>query len=155
MKALSPAFLAAMNASATAQVYVLLLTLDAPELAEPIRVCSDSQPTISNGETYQPYPFQIVLPGEDEDSSPEATLEIDNVARELVATVRTMTSLLVRAQLVLASQPDTVELDYDGMMLRSVTVTAGTISGTLTADSDEVEPYPSGRFTPADFPALF
>ena len=53
--------------------WLVLLTLDHPDLDQPIRVTSDGVATISNGLLYDPFPFEIILPDDVEGRAPRAT----------------------------------------------------------------------------------
>lgn len=152
----SQAFREAVNASETEQAFLVLLVIDHPDLAEPIRVTSDGVDTVSNGETYKAYPFKIELPAQDEESPPAARVEIDNVDREIIRTVRAITTApSVTIRVVLGSSPDMVEAEFSEFRLRNVPYDVMTLRGDLTVDHFAKEPYPAGRFTPADFPGLF
>jgi len=62
----------------------ILLQIDHPELATPIRVINDTQSLTSNGYEYIAFPFNIVLPDDFENKLPKAQLMIDNVGRDLM-----------------------------------------------------------------------
>lgn len=140
----------------TGETFIVLLTLDHDDLANPIRVSSDAVDTTSNGNSYTAFPFDLKLPNDEEESVPTARLTIDNVSREIVQAVRTVTGPVeVTMQLVLASDPDTVEADFPDFQLRDVKYDALVVEGQLSLESFAQEPWPAGRFTPADFAGLF
>lgn len=148
-------------------VFIVLVTFYSDELLEPIRVCSDMYEKltllgqdiygcISNGETFIFTPFDVSLPRDDSSGTVSAKLTIDNVDREIVEKVRTITKpVSVKIQCVLASDVDAVELEFDAFKLSNVKYDSTTVSGDLTLDYWGLEPFPSGRFTPSDFPGLF
>ena len=62
--------------------------------------------------------------------------------------------LTVALKVVLADQPDTIELEYAGMRLRNVTWDQGEISGDLVYEDILSEPV-CEQMTPARFPGAF
>jgi hypothetical protein len=110
----------------------------------------------SQGEEFVALPFEISLPNEDEDTLPRARLTIDNVSREIIKAVRSINSpAQITIQVVLASDPDTVEAEITKFQLTNVTADALTVQGDLTTEQFDQEPYPAGRFTGAGFPGMF
>ena len=63
-RTLSQAARQAINAEATEQVFLLLLTIDHEDLAEPIRVVNNTETITSRGELYVAYPFVVEPLGE-------------------------------------------------------------------------------------------
>jgi len=73
-RTLSNAALASMNAQATGEVWLVLLTLSHPTLATPIRLVNNNEDVVSRGSTFLAFPFEVELPGEDPDQPPKAML---------------------------------------------------------------------------------
>lgn len=147
---------AAVNAPETDEVFLVLLTVDHAGLAQPIRVTSDAVDTMSRGETFVAFPFELTLPEDGEDRPPRARLRIDNVDRQIVKAVRSIASApTVLMEIVRAAEPDTVEAVFPDFRLRDVIYDALTVEGELTLESFLAEPYPAATFSPADFPGLF
>ncbi len=152
---LSAAARQAIYSAQTGEVFVFLLTVFAPELAEPIRVCSDSKDLVSRGQTYLRYPFTITIPGESEDAVPMAQLEIANVDRALVRSIRlTNGPISVTLEVVLASTPDVVEAGPFDFTLRQPEYTAETITAKLMYEDLLSAQFPFDEFTPANYPGL-
>ena len=155
MRTLSPAALQAGFEQQTDEVFLVLLQITHPNLPDAIRVVNNNENVTSGGALYVAYPFEIELPGEDSDQPPLARLRIDNVDRLLVATVREIaTPPQITIRVVLASQPDTIELQFQGLTMRNVTYDAATISGELVFEQILVEPVAT-VMTPSKFPGLF
>lgn len=155
MRTLSPTALQAGFESQTAEVFLVLLQITHPNLPEAIRVVNNNENVTSGGNVYIAYPFEIELPGEDSDQPPLARLRIDNVDRLLVATVREIaTPPQITIRVVLASQPDTIEMEFQGLTMRNVTYDAATISGELVFEQILVEPVAT-VMTPSKFPGAF
>lgn len=148
--------LRAMFESQTDEVFLVLLAIAHPDLASPLNVVNNTQDIESGGVTYTAFPFQIKLQGETEDQITSAQLSIDNVTREIVAAIRSITSApTVTMRIVLASQPDTVEVGPVDFVLRDVSYDAQTVSGTLGYEDRLDAHIPKDRFTPELFPGLF
>ena len=154
-----------MFAQETDSVFIVLLTLSSDELDDDIRIASDPFEMLdianvygveSNGLEYIFIPFEVTLPTDDSSGAVTATLKIDNVEREIVASARTLTkSLNVKIQCVLSSDVDVVEIEYDNFQLTNLQYDVMTVSGQLTLNYWGLEPFPSGRFIPSQFPGLF
>ena len=155
----SVSFREAVNSPETSEVFLVLLELSSDEFSsavDRIRLTSDSVATISNGEIYQAFPFELALPEDTPDALPTASLTIDNVDRTIIQEIRGITGPInVRMMIVLASDPDTIEIDIPDFKLKHITYNALTISGTLTIDSFLSEPFPGDRFVPSLFPGIF
>jgi len=104
---------------------------------------------------YVAFPFQIDLPGEDVEQPSVARLRIDNVDRRIVQAIRGLpTAPLADIEVVLASQPETVEVGFYDLTLRAADYDALYVEGTLTFEQIFTEPL-SVEMTPARFPGMF
>jgi hypothetical protein len=166
-RTLSSTALKSFYAAETGDFPIMLLTITAVGLTDPIRISSDptariAEPiedivygTVSRGENYYFIPFQISLPGENDEAS-RASITIDNISRELVPTIRRLTAPpSVLMEMVMASSPNTVEVQFPGFSITSISYDRMTISGELNVEMLTSEPFPAGTFTPSRFPALF
>lgn len=155
----------AMFAQQTSEVFIVLLTISHPSFDDDIRVSSDPfellpianvRGVVSRSKEYVFIPFDIILPQQDDTNVARATLSVDNIGREIVSAVRTADSAVnVKIEVVLASDVDTPEISLDGFQLSSVSYDAFTVSGELSMEYYDLEPFPSLRFTPPDFPGIF
>ena len=90
--------------------FLVLLAISHPNMPEPLRVVNNTEEIVSNGKTYVPFPFEVVLGMDDAEQLPEVRLTIDNVERALVETIRlAQDAPKVSLRVVLASQPSVVE----------------------------------------------
>ena len=152
----STRFIRSAFAPETAEVWIPLVTIQHSTLSEPIRVANNLEDITSNGNLFKGCPFEPVFPGDTDDGPPGAKLRISNVSQEIVKVVREIdTPASVDLQLVLASDPDTIEAEYNGLELRDVTGDAGYIEGILGHDDLRLEPFPYEGFSPTYFPGLF
>lgn len=161
------AFKQAAYAQETDEVFVTLITLESDELSQPVHICDD--PTtkltsvgediygiVSNGDTYIFMPFTIQLPRDDKSGVVSAQLSIQNIDRTIVKIARTVTRpVRVTIKCILASDPDTVELEFMNFQLSNIKYDVMTVSGDLTLNYWGLEPWPSWNFTPSNFPGLF
>ena len=155
-RTLSLAARKAVNAQETDEVFLLLLTLDHEDITEPVRVVNNTVDIVSQGETYIAYPFEIALPDEDAESVARVTLRIDNVDREIVKSLRSISSpLSVGLEVVMAASPDTVEAGPFNMTLVSAEYDALTVTGELAFEDVLNEPFPGHAYVPSDYPGLF
>jgi hypothetical protein len=152
----SNTFKSAAFGSQTDEVYIILLTLDHESLEIPIRATSDGVITISNGNSFYPYPFKLILPDDTERPFSRGTLSIDNISQTIIEALRSVSSaIIVTMQVVLASDPDTVEVEFPEFELADISYDAQVISGTLSIESFTEEPFPGDSFIPSYFPGLF
>lgn len=156
-RALSATAKRAIFAQETGEVFVVLLELTHPQLPAPIRVCSNGDTIIHDGADYVPFPFRASLLSEPDDTVPQATLEIDNVDRQIVEAVRSVSGqpISVRMKVVLASSPDFVEAGPFDLKLRDVGYDALVVSGTLAVDDVFTAAFPSPIMSPTTAPGLF
>lgn len=153
-RTLSNTALASLNAAETGEVWLVLLTITNPGITT-IRVVNNTEDITSRGNVYQAFPFEIELPGQDPDSPASARLRIDNVDKRIVEAVRSIsTPPNITIEVILASQPDTVEIAYADLTLRSVEYDADSVRGELTFESIFSEPV-TLSVTPNRFPGLF
>lgn len=147
---------AALYAQQTTAVFITLLAISHADFASTIRLSSDGQDTVSNGETYLAYPFQLQVATDEPDRPPEASLTVDAVDRVLTSALRDIVgAATVTIQVVLAADPDTVEVSWENFSLRDVVYNAQAVSGRLTLEEYTDEPWPAHTMGPTDFPALF
>ena len=138
------------------EVFVVLLMVDHAALAQPIRVTSNNEQTSMGGNTFEPYPFEMQLLSDSEGKVSAAKLRIDNVSRVLTDAVRTPTTPPdVTYWVVLASDPNTIEVGPVSLKLGEVTITRDSVSGTLTPALVMNRPFPPERMTPGTTPGVF
>lgn len=163
----SLSFKEAAYSQETDDVFIALVTFYSDELEAPIRICSDPYQRltslgediyglISNGDTYIFMPFDIWLPRDDKSGTVSAKMTIENIDRKIVEQARAVRKpVTVKIQCVMSSNLDFVEIEYDNFKLSDLSYDSTQIEGNLTLDYWGLEPFPSGRFIPSDFPGLF
>uniref|UniRef100_UPI003BA98BB0 DUF1833 family protein n=1 Tax=Stappia sp. TaxID=1870903 RepID=UPI003BA98BB0 len=151
----SNVLISAANAAQTDEVFLVLLEIDHPQLTEPVRLVSNTEDVVSNGDTYVGFPFEISLFNED-DQTPRAQIRVQNVDRRIGEVVRSLRSVAsVAVSVVLASDPDTIELDWIQAELRDVEGDAISVSATIAGQDYTTEPWPVTRATSDILPGLF
>ena len=156
MRNLSSRAVASANDHETGEVWLTLLTIEHPSLAEPMRFVDDKQNIASRGNTYLGFPFSLIPPDDDPQKAPTAKLEIDNTDRRIVEAVRSLTSPpTITVEWVLASQPDVIEMSFENLTLAVAPWDAGSVTGELAYEDVLNEPIPGDSFTPSTHPGLF
>lgn len=138
----------------TTEVFLMLVTLEHADITT-VRVVNNWENITSNSNTFVGYPFEFRIPSEDGESLSTVDLVITNVDKLLVDEVRSIsTPIDVTLQIVLASDPDTVEASFS-MKMRQVEYDANLLKGTCNFEDLLNEPYPAGIYSPIDYPGLF
>lgn len=146
----------ALHGAETGEAFLILLTLSHESLAESLRVSSDAVNTLSRGQTFVSYPFDLTLPADEEGRSPRAHLVIDNIDRQIIAAIRGLASSpSLMIEIVRAAAPDTVEAVFHDFRLVNVVYDSHLIDGELTIEDFTAEPYPAATFSPSLFPGIF
>jgi len=161
---------AALFAQQTSEVLLVCCVIEHPDIPESelfsagiVRVVRNTEEiTVAgladatlNG-TYKPFPFDIVIPSQDQDAPAESRLVIDNSDRQIVVAVRSIdTAPDVTMFVVLADSPNVVEFGPFTMQLRDVQYDRFTIEGRLTFDDFLNESYPTGTFNEQTHPGMF
>jgi hypothetical protein len=165
-RSVSMTFRAAMNAQETGEIPVALLTITHPDLDDPIYISGDpterltTDPlvygTTSRSNDYLFIPFRLNLPDDHDETAPQASIEISNVMREHISLMRSIVlPAVVKMEIVLASDPDEVEITFPAFEITKVDYDANVMTMSLSMDPLITEPFPGHSFTPADFPGLF
>lgn len=148
----------------TDQVFTALLTFSSDELSEDIRIASDPKETlptanvlgvVSNSNEFLFAPFDIRLPRDDKTGVISAKLTIDNLDQTIIPHLRSVKKPIdLKIEVVLSANTDYIEKTYTGFKLDNIEYDQFTISGTLTKDYWDAEPFPYARLTPSGWPGL-
>ena len=145
-----------IHAQITSEAFFILVTIDHADLGAPLRFVNNNEDVVSRSQTYLKCAFLVNLPTSKENELPEVQIQICNVDRAIAAQIRTLTSApSLTLELVLASDPDTVEAGPFNLTLAQGEYDEFIVSGTLRYEDILDEPFPSGSFDPPNFPALF
>lgn len=134
---------------------LMLVTLSDPSF-DTIYLVSNTVNITSRGQEYTAFPMQIRLPADDGETNREVNIEFDNVSLELIDELRSITSPIdVAIEIVLASNPDEVQLSYEELKIRNINYNKQRISAKLYMDSFLSVELTSEEYTPTNFPGLF
>lgn len=144
------------NARETDDCWVSLLVIEHASMEEPLRFNNSGAEIVSNGEVYSPFPFVLILPEDSEEAVGQARLIIDNSDREIMTKIRGLRpEPLIAASVVIAETPDVVEIQLPPLPLKNISYDDFMVEGQIAAEDYAGEPFPAGKFTPADFPGMF
>ena len=107
---------------------------------------------------FESYPFELTLPGEEEERPPVGRVRIDNVDRRVLEAVRGLRrdqAPQVKVEVALASDPRTPEFSFSGLLLETVRGGALVIEGDLGVPGLGREAVPHDTFNDQNFPGLF
>lgn len=144
----------ALLAQSTGQAFVLLVTFT--HAVETFRCCMNTEMITSRGQQFTPTFFQFRLP-ETSDKAPQGCeISVDNVDQRMVDILRRITTpIKVLIELVLASQPDVVELAIGDLVLREVSWNIHQISGKLMVEDMLNSAFPGHIYEPRTFQGIF
>lgn len=156
---LSLALKQAMFSQETGEVFLAICSIShASILNGPLRVVNNLENMTSNGNVYTAFPFKVTLPAEGIDGSPRVRLVLDSIDRSIIQAIRGIPPgdpPTVQVDLVLASQPDVIDISFPNLTLRNVDYDQYVVEGDLALDEDDREPIPYWSFTPQNTPGLF
>lgn len=152
----SPAMAAACLAQQTAEVLLACLTISGDGL-ETFRIVTDNVPLERAIGTFQPYPFEADLPEDVERSPGQVEIRICNVDREVTQLLKEYTGIpQARLEVVLASQPDTVEMGPFDFSVISAEADEMTISLRVGHHEDMLnQRVPAQTYNPTNSPGLW
>lgn len=156
-RTLSSLALQGIYSQETGTAYIVLLTLSHPTLPVPICVTSDAVITVSQGNTFIPYPFLIILPIDDDLQPAQAKLTIDNVDRAIITSLRNIgtTPATLLIEIVTSNCPDVVEFSSGNLTLRNVQGDAVSVTGVLGFEEILAEGFPGDSVSPLTVPGVF
>lgn len=155
-RTLSAAAASAILARETAEVFLACLTISGPGL-DTLRAVNNTEPVMRASGTFHPYPFEAVLPEDTESASPQVQLRVDNVDRQVTRALRDYVGVpQCVLEIILASDPDHVEVGPFVFSLLAVDYDAVVITGTLGYEEDFLnQAVPAQTYTPTNSPGLF
>lgn len=140
----------------TDEVVLELLTISHPDFAIPVRLVRNNENFVSQGETFIASGFELIWPQQAENEVPRASIRHENVSRELIAAIRSIrTPASVKMQIVLASDPNNVQLEIDGMFTGRFDYDANILNFEVSFELFSQERFPKKTFNPAKWPGIF
>ena len=133
-----------------------LFTLDHELFPAPILLVNNNEDIVSRGLTYNKFPVKLVLPPDDGETERVVNISFDNVSQELLEEIRTVTSpIRLKLELILASIPDEVQMEFDELKLVQVSYNSQTINARIIPDDFLNAAMTSEKYDPTTFPGLF
>lgn len=156
MRALSPEAFRNLFAQESKDAFLLCLTIEHANLPAPIRVVKNTEDLVRNAGTFLKCQFDINLAGDAQDSPPQVQLVIDNVNKAIAIALQTLQGKVkITLEVVLASQPDTVEISQSFFLLNS-SFNKSAVSGTLGYEEEVLnQSFPKDTYTPTNTPGLW
>lgn len=153
---LSPELLAELFGQVSTDPFLMLVTLEHENFPSPVRLVNNVKDIVSRGETYTAFPMTITLPVDDGETERTVQIEFDNTGLELIDEIRSGTDPIdASIEMILASNPDTVQVEVGELKVREVKYTAQKITATLFLDDFLNTEVAFERYTPTNFPGLF
>jgi hypothetical protein len=136
--------------------YLFLLEINSTQLDEPIYIVNNNEEVVSRGITYEPFPFEVVLPPDDGSKPQNLKLVTFNVHPDLIDLIRqTVEPPTVKLELVTTADLDFVEKTVDFMTVVGSTYDALNITFDLASSSVFARAALRGKYTQTEFPGLF
>jgi hypothetical protein len=156
-RSVSAAFWQAIAAERTSASFLLLLTIDHPSFGGPTRLVYNNVDITSRGNVYHKYNFKFEPHRENDDhTTAQATVTIEAIDRTVIQAMRSITTRpTVSVEIILASDPDTVEIGPFGYEVVSVSYDAEWIVANLEFVDVLNDKFPADAMTPDTTPGLF
>jgi len=156
-RSVSTAFWQAVTQERTNAVFLMLLTIDHPDLSSPLCLVNNTVAITSRATVYQPFNFAVQLEEEKDDGVVgEAKLNIEAVDQVIIQAIRGIdTAPTVLLELIIAADPDTVEVGPFSYDVIEVNYNAQSLSMTLQFQDVMDDEFPALAFTPQFTPGLF
>lgn len=143
-RSLSDKAIEEMQSIESVDPFLELIEINHSTWPTPFRIVDNTPEVISGGKTYIPWPFDLILSDDDGERLPEMKFTIDNVDPVLIEIIRgTLEAPRLSVRIVLASDPDTVEVFKADLILRDVEFDAQTITWNLFSESLADQRYPA------------
>lgn len=155
MRDLSTQFLTELNSQESGDVIIWLLEATNNSI-DPVYLASNTEDIVSNGRTYTAFPFKVTITPDDDDEAPVTRIDFSNIGLDLIERIRSVVDpIRFKLMLVLASDPDSVEVEIPDLIGRSLSYDSKQISYTLTYDDILSVVVPSHIYGPLEFGGLF
>lgn len=146
----------AVYAPETDEVFLLLLTIDEASLPDPIRAVHNHENVTSRGDVFAAAYFEAELPAQRAEHVETVRITVGNVERTMIEAIRSAVGRPeVTLEVILASDPDTVEAGPFQFSLERAEYDALTISGEMAFDDVSRQRYPAHTVTTWNFPDAF
>jgi len=133
-----------------------LMTITSDELDAPLYLVNNNEEIVSNGQKYEPFPFEVILPPDDGGKPQNLVLKTYNLAPELMDVIRKPTEPpQVQIDLVSTADLNFVEKSIGFMTVGAVEYDALEVTFQLKAGSWAGRKTLNNIYNQSEFPALF
>lgn len=153
----SATMLQAMLSQSTGEVPLTTVRISHTDLGSDLLFVNDTESLTRSDGTYHPAAFEFRLPDDQQDNVPRGQIILDNTDRQIIQAVRPLnTAPQIEINLVLASQPNTVEIGPMTFKLKQFQYDANIIRGEVGYDEEFLSTaFPKFTFSPRLSPGLF
>lgn len=152
----------AMTAPETEEVLLHILTVKYDDEVL-LRVVDDKKELVSNGNTFIPCGFTVLLPDQTTDGNKTCRLQIDNsdiavyraIKAAAVRCINEKKKITCEAAVIMASEPDSYIQGPLTFVLRNITATVQSITGELYDLYMHDRKFSALTYNPEDFPGMF
>lgn len=135
--------------------FLMLVTLSHDDF-DTIYLVNNTVNISSRGISYIAFPVKITLPSDDGETQREVSIEFDNASAALIAAIRSVTTLIdVKIEMVLASNPDKVEIELGELRIKNINYNKTSIRAHLFMDDFLNTEVTGEKYNPTNFPGLF
>lgn len=148
---------AAATAQRTSEIILDFIVFSHPDLVTPLRFVNNKEDVVRGGDTYEGFNFEAILPDNVPDRSPLATIKVENIDRQMVEAIRTLSGLkqiTITINQALYSTPDTTERGPYEFILFDVDYDRKFISGRMGYDNHMEDRFPNKSMTVRNQPGL-
>ena len=134
-----------------------LLLIDHASFSSPVRVVNDTRNWVIGNDTFVGFPFRLKMPNQVQKEQPRATLQIDNIGRELTALMEALpvgASLTATIRVVSRATPTVTDYEFISQ-LSAINITPTVFNCVLGPDETMRQSAVRIRFDPVNAPALF
>jgi hypothetical protein len=154
--ALSPELLTQLYGQESDDPFLMLVTLSHPNFVSTQYLVNNTANIVSNLITYTAFPMKITLPVDDGETIRQVKIDFDNVGRDLIYEIRSITTpISAKIDMILASNPDQVQVTLDGLSIRNISYDKSKISAALVLDDFLNTSMTSEQYSPSAYPGIF
>jgi hypothetical protein len=134
---------------------IILVTLDHPDLAEPLLLANLDVDVTSRGQVFVAWPMQLKLPSSG-NTPRRGSLTIEAVDGRIAPVVRGLKGhVMLTFDYVSRDDPDDVIVTYSGLVFSNSNGNDATISGEINSLGSLNDSWPTARATPDVCPGVF
>lgn len=146
----------ALNAPSTDKVFLLMVEITSPQLAQPLYFVQNNENITSNGNEYIAVNFTATPPTQEDGGIQDTTISISGINRQITETIRSITDAPDMSMFIIRSDaPDVVEVGPWNFKLRQVTYDKTTVSGSLQYDTSLRRNISTITVNSLNFPGVF